>query len=89
MLGRAHGGKGSTAPCVPGGEPWRAFSGTKVWHEWQNSLSRNNLSVSDDGSIGDTIIVGNGVNDVVSVIGSSFDTFTLGKGAGDSVNTDN
>jgi hypothetical protein len=25
----------------------------------------NNLSVSDDGSIGDTIIVGNGANDTV------------------------
>ena len=31
----------------------------------------NNLSVSDDNSIGDTIILGNGVNDLVSAIAAN------------------
>jgi hypothetical protein len=41
--------------------------------------------VNDDYGIGNTIIIGNGVNDVVSAIGSQHDTITLGNGDNDSV----
>jgi hypothetical protein len=44
----------------------------------------NNLSVCDDNSTGDIIILGDG--DLVSAIGSSYDSITLGNGASDSVN---
>ena len=44
-----------------------------------------NLSVSDYDSNGDTIILGNGINDTVSFSGAN-DTITLGNGAGDTVN---
>ena len=48
----------------------------------------NSLSVSDDNN-GDTIIVGNGIDDSVSANYSSYDTITLGYGAGDSVSATN
>jgi hypothetical protein len=48
--------------------------------------NHDNLSVFDDYSIGDTIILGNGINDFVSAIGSQNDIITLGNGAGDAVN---
>jgi hypothetical protein len=46
----------------------------------------DNLSVSDDNSIGDTIILGNGDGDAVSANFSNFDIITLGNGALDTVN---
>ena len=46
----------------------------------------HNLSVSDDNSNGDTIILGNGANDTVSAASSQYDTIILGNGAGDTVN---
>jgi hypothetical protein len=45
----------------------------------------NNLYVNDDDGIGNTIIIGNGVNDLVSAIGSQYDLITLGNGTGDAV----
>jgi hypothetical protein len=45
-----------------------------------------NLYVNDDYGIGNTIIIGNGINDVVSAIGGQYDTITLGNGTGDTVN---
>ena len=38
------------------------------------------------GSSNDTILVGNGISDMVSASGSQYDTITLGNGAGDTVN---
>ena len=49
----------------------------------------DNLYVNDDDGIGNTIIIGNGVNDIVSAIGSQNDRISLGNGAGDSVNASN
>jgi hypothetical protein len=45
-----------------------------------------NLYVNDDYGIGNTIIIGNGINDVVSAIGSQYDTITLGNGTHYTVN---
>lgn len=47
--------------------------------------NRDHLSVNDDNSNGDTIIVGKGNYDFVSAANSIFDTITLGNGTGDSV----
>ena len=41
---------------------------------------------SDDNSNGDTIFLGNGVDDTVSAAFSQYDTICLGNGSGDSVN---
>jgi hypothetical protein len=49
----------------------------------------NTLLVSDDKSIGDTIIVGDSIDAAVSAVGSSNHSITLGHGAGDAVNADN
>ena len=49
----------------------------------------DNLYVNDDYGIGNTIIIGNGINDIVSAIGSQYDTITLGDGKGDAVSADN
>jgi len=46
----------------------------------------DNLYVNDDNGIGNTIIIGSGINDIVIAIGSQNDTITLGNGAGDTVN---
>ncbi len=47
--------------------------------------NQNNLSVPDDNSNGDTIIVGNGAEDSVSAISSQNDKITLGNGDTDTV----
>ena len=49
----------------------------------------DNLYVNDDDGIGNTIIIGNGVNDIVSAIGSQNDTITLGNGINDLVSAGN
>ena len=43
----------------------------------------SNISVNDDSSNGDTILVGKGNYDFVSAANSIFDTIKLGNGAGD------
>jgi hypothetical protein len=49
----------------------------------------DNLYVNDDDGVGNTIIIGNGVNDIVSAIGSQNDTITLGNGINDLVSAGN
>jgi hypothetical protein len=48
--------------------------------------NRNYLSVSDDQSNLDTMILGNGNDDTVSAAASQYDAITLGNGTGDTVN---